>query len=57
LSAGEYAMPVPARNRYVALGSSFVAGPGLPPRVPGSPRLAGRSTGNYLVTSRRRQGR
>jgi lysophospholipase L1-like esterase len=31
----------------VALGSSFAAGPGLPPRAPGSPRRAGRSTGNY----------
>jgi lysophospholipase L1-like esterase len=31
----------------VAMGSSFAAGPGLPSRVPGSPRRAGRSTGNY----------
>jgi lysophospholipase L1-like esterase len=29
------------------MGSSFAAGPGLPTRVPGSPRRAGRSTGNY----------
>lgn len=40
-------MPIPAGSRYVAMGSSFAAGPGLPPRVPGSPRRAGRSTGNY----------
>jgi GDSL-like Lipase/Acylhydrolase family len=29
------------------MGSSFAAGPGLLSRVPGSPRRAGRSTGNY----------
>jgi lysophospholipase L1-like esterase len=40
-------MPFPAGSRYVAMGSSFAAGPGLPTRVPGSPRRAGRSTGNY----------
>jgi lysophospholipase L1-like esterase len=40
-------MPVPAGSRYVAMGSSFAAGPGLLSRVPGSPRRAGRSTGNY----------
>jgi lysophospholipase L1-like esterase len=40
-------MPIPAGSRYVAMGSSFAAGPGLPSRVPGSPRRAGRSTGNY----------
>jgi lysophospholipase L1-like esterase len=40
-------MTVPAGSRYVALGSSFAAGPGLPSRVQGSPRRAGRSTGNY----------
>jgi lysophospholipase L1-like esterase len=46
-------MPIPAGSRYVAMGSSFAAGPGLPSRVPGSPRRAGRSTGNYahLVAS------
>ena len=38
---------IPAGSRYVAMGSSFAAGPGLPSRVQGSPRLAGRSTGNY----------
>ena len=32
---------------YVAMGSSFAAGPGLRPRVAGSPRLAGRSQVNY----------
>ena len=40
-------MPIPAGSRYVAMGSSLAAGPGLPSRVPGSPRRAGRSTGNY----------
>lgn len=34
-------------NRYVALGSSMAAGPGITPRVPGSPRRAGRSVRNY----------
>ena len=34
-------------KRYVALGSSMAAGPGIPPRVPGSPRAAGRSARNY----------
>ncbi len=33
--------------RYVALGSSMAAGPGIPPRAPGSPRLAMRSARNY----------
>ena len=35
------------RGRYVALGSSMAAGPGIAPRVPGTPRRAGRSTRNY----------
>ena len=39
--------PIPAGSRYVAMGSSFAAGPGLPSRAPGSPRKAGRSTENY----------
>lgn len=34
-------------GRYVALGSSMAAGPGIAPRVPGSPRAAGRSAHNY----------
>ena len=34
-------------GRYVALGSSMAAGPGIMPRVPGSPRRAGRSQHNY----------
>ncbi|MCG5432196.1 SGNH/GDSL hydrolase family protein [Mycobacterium sp. MYCO198283] len=33
--------------RYVALGSSMAAGPGIAPRAPGSPRRAGRSARNY----------
>ena len=38
---------IPAGSRYVAMGSSFGAGPGLRPRAPGSPRRAGRSARNY----------
>ena len=38
---------IPAGSRYVALGSSFAAGPGIPARAPGSPRRAGRSASNY----------
>jgi lysophospholipase L1-like esterase len=38
---------IPAGSRYVAMGSSFAAGPGIPARAPGSPRRAGRSAGNY----------
>ncbi len=34
-------------GRYVALGSSMAAGPGIMPRAPGSPRLAMRSARNY----------
>jgi lysophospholipase L1-like esterase len=36
-----------AGARYVAMGSSFAAGPGLTPRVLDSPRPAGRSASNY----------
>lgn len=41
--------------RYVALGSSMAAGPGIAPSVPGSPRAAGRSARNYahLVAAER----
>ena len=39
--------PIPAGSRYVAMGSSFAAGPGIAPRAPASPRRAGRSAGNY----------
>jgi lysophospholipase L1-like esterase len=34
-------------KRYVALGSSMAAGPGITPRAPGSPWTAGRSARNY----------
>jgi lysophospholipase L1-like esterase len=34
-------------GRYVAMGSSFAAGPWVGRRAPGSPRRAGRSAGNY----------
>jgi lysophospholipase L1-like esterase len=40
-------MTITAGSRYVAMGSSAAAGPGIPHRIPGSPRRAGRSTGNY----------
>jgi lysophospholipase L1-like esterase len=39
--------PIPAGSRYVAMGSSFAAGPGVSVRAPGSPRRAGRSSRNY----------
>lgn len=39
-------MPMP-NGRYVALGSSFAAGPGLRPRARNSPRASGRSQSNY----------
>ncbi len=45
-----------AGARYVAMGSSFAAGPGIPSRVGGSPRAAGRSTGNYAHLVARRLG-
>ncbi len=35
------------KGRYVALGSSMAAGPGIAPRVPGSPIRAARSGRNY----------
>jgi lysophospholipase L1-like esterase len=38
---------IPAGSRYVAMGSSFAAGPGIPAHAPASPRRAGRSSGNY----------
>ncbi|HEX7323244.1 MAG TPA: SGNH/GDSL hydrolase family protein [Mycobacterium sp.] len=34
-------------NRYVALGSSMAAGPGIRPRAPGAPLRSGRSARNY----------
>jgi lysophospholipase L1-like esterase len=48
MSAGQDGMPpIPAGSRYVAMGSSFAAGPGISPRTAASPRRAGRSSGNY----------
>lgn len=43
-----------AMKRYVALGSSMAAGPGISPRAPGAPRRSGRSARNYphLVAER-----
>lgn len=40
-------VPLNEGDRYVAMGSSFAAGPGLRPRAPRSPRKAGRSSINY----------
>lgn len=40
-------MTRPAVIRYVALGSSMAAGPGIRPRATGAPLLAGRSARNY----------
>jgi lysophospholipase L1-like esterase len=40
-------MKLPEGAEYVALGSSYAAGPGLGDRAQGSPRLAARSTHNY----------
>lgn len=39
--------PVPEGARYVALGSSFAAGPGVGPNTPGTPPRCGRGTLNY----------
>ncbi|MFI9385463.1 SGNH/GDSL hydrolase family protein [Kutzneria sp. NPDC052558] len=38
---------IPPGARYVALGSSFAAGPGIPPAEPGGPAACGRSSRNY----------
>lgn len=40
-------MGIEQGSHYVALGSSFAAGPGIGRRAPGSPRFAMRSAGNY----------
>jgi lysophospholipase L1-like esterase len=48
MSAGQDAIPpIPAGSRYVAIGSSFAAGPGIAVRASASQRRAGRSAGNY----------
>lgn len=39
--------PLPEGARYVALGSSFAAGPGVGPNTPGTPDRCGRGTLNY----------
>ncbi|MEU5049105.1 GDSL-type esterase/lipase family protein [Streptomyces sp. NPDC021096] len=38
---------VPRGAKYVAMGSSFAAGPGITPTKPGSPAACGRSADNY----------
>jgi lysophospholipase L1-like esterase len=47
-------MTLPVGSEYVALGSSFAAGPGLKPRSAGASRASGRSDSNYahLVAAR-----
>jgi hypothetical protein len=40
---------MPSANRYVAMGSSFAADPGLKPRAKDAPRLAGRSQAPHLT--------
>ena len=44
---GAKAPKVPQGARYVALGSSFAAGPGVGPNTPGTPARCGRGTLNY----------
>lgn len=39
----------PAGAQYVALGSSFAAGPGIPPAKPDNAPACGRSAGNYAT--------
>lgn len=43
-------------KRYVALGSSMAAGPGIKPRAAGSPLAAGRSARNYAHLAAERLG-
>ncbi|OBK40578.1 hydrolase [Mycobacterium sp. 1165196.3] len=43
-------------NRYVALGSSMAAGPGIRPRAAGAPRWSGRSARNYAHLIAQRHG-
>lgn len=43
-------------KRYVALGSSMAAGPGIRPGAAGAPRLAGRSARNYAHLVAERSG-
>ncbi len=40
-------VPLPEGARYVAMGSSFAAGPGVGPNTPGTPDRCGRGTLNY----------
>lgn len=49
-------MLLPMGSHYVALGSSFAAGPGLRPRAAGSPRRSGRSAVNYAHLTAERLG-
>ncbi|BBZ46085.1 SGNH/GDSL hydrolase family protein [Mycobacterium parmense] len=43
-------------KRYVALGSSMAAGPGIRPGAPGAPRWSGRSARNYAHLIAEQQG-
>src|ERR1700685_1952299 len=54
---GEKMMLISPGSRYVAMGSSFAAGPGFLTRVPARASRAGRSTGNYAHLLARALGR
>jgi lysophospholipase L1-like esterase len=47
LASTASAKPIPAQSRYVAMGSSFAAGPGIPSPADTPPTRCARSTGNY----------
>ena len=49
-------MSIERGSEYVAMGSSFAAGPGLRPRTGGAPRASGRSDSNYAHIAARRLG-
>jgi lysophospholipase L1-like esterase len=54
MTGQESSAVVSSGDRYVAMGSSFAAAPGIGHRVAGSPRAAGRSSGNYAHLVARR---
>ncbi|MFV3127684.1 SGNH/GDSL hydrolase family protein [Niveispirillum sp. KHB5.9] len=55
MAMGAPADTLPVGAKYVALGSSYASGPGLPPYVADAPARCGRSTRNYahLLAARR----
>jgi hypothetical protein len=56
LIAAPAASAAPAYGEYVAMGSSFAAGPGVPSPQPGSPQGCGRSDHNYASLVARERG-